>query len=325
MKTTQTLLLWAMVATCGCLDLKLLDEMLRADAGIETTGDSTSPHNENTQESNLPVPDPNDTNPPTLAVPSCGDMELRENRICIAEGPISASLHFVTDEPAEVSLFLEGSGLTGVLSAPWSTEHHIAITALEPGASTGVTLSVKDINGNENALDIPVVGQDGPTVAITEVLADPNGPEPAQEFVEITNFGPLEIDLSGWMIDDNGDANGGNNLVAENTVLGPGQVAVVVSASYDPAEGQDPAPDPSALLITLPATVCSNGLKNSEAETVELYDASGMLVSQYRGQAGNPREGCSAARRTAELPDDDKLAFGTESSGSSTPGHAPTL
>ena len=325
MRTIQTLLLWAMVATCGCLDLILLDDMLRVDAGIETTGDSTSPHNENTQESNLPVPDPNDANPPTLTVPNCGDMELRENRICIAEGPISASLHFVTDEPAEVALILQGSGLTGVLSDSWSTEHHVAITALEPGASTEVTLKIKDINGNENALDIPVVGQDGPTVAITEVLADPNGPEPAQEFVEITNFGPLEIDLSGWMIDDNGDANGGDNLVAERTVLGPRQVAIVVSASYDPTEGQDPAPDPSALLIMLPATVGSNGLKNSEAETVELYDASGMLVSQYRGQAGNPREGCSAARRTAELPDDDKLAFGIEPSGSSTPGQAPTL
>ncbi len=314
-----------MVATCGCLDLKLLDEMLLEDAGIETAEDNTSPNNENTQASYLPIPDPSDTIPPKLTVPNCADMELRGNQICVAEGPISASIHFVTDEQAEVSCVLEGSGLTVVLSDPWSTDHHIAITELEPDASTAVTLTAKDINGNKNEIAISVVGQNGPTVAITEVLADPNGSEPAQEFVEIMNFGPYEIDLSGWMIDDNGDANGGDNLVAENTVLGPGQVAVVVSASYDPTDGQDPAPDPAALLIILANTVCSNGLKNSEAETVELYDASGMLVSQYRGQAGNPKAGCSAVRHTAEIPDDDKLAFGFEPTGSSTPGRAPVL
>jgi hypothetical protein len=332
MKATQKLLLWAMVAACGCLDLKLIDEMLLADAGtafVEDNGnpneDNGNPNSENSGGITLPVPDPNDTEPPILATPNCAATELSENQICIAEGPISASFRFVTDEQAQVSLVIEGSGRTGVLSEPWSTEHHVAVTELEPPFSSSVTLIVEDINENKNEFDISVTGQDGPTIAITEVLADPNGSEPAQEFIEIMNFGPYEINLSGWMIDDNGDANGNNNLIADNTLLEPGQVAIVVSASYNPQDGQDPAPDSSALIIVLDSTVCSNGLKNSEAETVELYDAAGRLVSQYLGQAGNPKEGCSAMRLKAELPDGDKLAFGLEPTGNSTPGQAPVL
>jgi hypothetical protein len=299
--------------------------MLLADAGIDPMEDHTSSNNENSDGISLPIPDPNDTDPPTLTSPNCASTELSENQICIAVGPISASLRFVTDEQAEISLVLEESARTGVLSESWTTEHHVAITALEPTVSTTVTLVVKDINENKTEIDISVTGQDGPTIAVTEVLADPNGSEPAQEFVEIMNFGPFPVDLSGWMVDDNGDANGGSNLIADNTVLEPGQVAIVVSASYNPEDGQDPAPAPSARIIILNSTVCSNGLKNSEAETVELYDASGRLVSQYRGQAGNPTGGRSAIRLKAELPDDDKLAFGLEPTGSSTPGEAPVL
>ncbi len=332
MKAKHTLLLWAMAVASGCLDLHLIDEMLLLDAGADLVDDTGNP-DENSDHSgtetadgiSLPTPDANDTEPPALTALSCAATERNDTQICIAEGPLSASLRFATDEQAEVSLILDGSGRTGMLSVSWSTEHHVAMTGLEPGVPASVSLMIKDINENKDEIEISVTGQDGPPIAITEVLADPNGPEPAQEFIEIMNFGAYEIDLSGWMIDDNGDANGTNNLIKDNTVLASGQTAVVASAAYNPQDGQDPAPDPAALMIILDSTICSNGLKNSEAETVELYDASGRLVSQYLGQAGNPKEGRSAIRLRAELPDNDQLAFGLEPNGSSTPGQAPIL
>ena len=330
MQAIQKKIVWASVVLCGCLDINLIDEMLPADAGSAPPGESahctgTDPGEETETGPALPVPDPDDTAPPELTTPDCGETEQVESHLCMAVGPITVSLRFVTDEPAVVSLSVDGNGRAGVLSPLWSTEHHVVITELEPDIVTPVQVRLEDINSNPNDIEISVRAPDGPTVAITEILADPLGPEPAQEFVEIANYGREEVDLSGWMIDDNGDANSLGNLIAEGTVLAPGTVAIAVSGSYDAQAGADPAPDPDGVVIVLDSTVCSNGLRNSDAESVELYDATGALVSQYRGQAGTPREGVSAMRLTAELPDSDKRAFDLEPGGSSTPGRTPFL
>ena len=78
-------------------------------------------------------------------------------------------------------------------------------------------------------------------------------------------------------------------------------------------------------MIHLDSSIASSGLKNSEAETIELYDEVGGLVSCYQGQTGDPKEGRSAVRIAAELPDDDAEAWELEPGGASTPGVAPSL
>jgi len=333
MKTLSiSTVLWAAVAASGCLDLDLLDDMVRMDAGhgeepaaadlsfSESVGDKGT---EGTT-GGPPVADPNDTSPPLLNTPQCGGLETLDKKVCIAEGPYSASFRFVTDEPASVSLTVSNEQARGgVLTEPWQTTHHIAVAGLTSEADSTVAIIVEDINGNKTELEQVALGTDGHPVSITEVLADPIGPEPAQEFVEIANFGSLEVDISGWMVDDNEDANG--PLIPEGTMLGPGQVGVLVSASFDVNDNQDPAPDPTALMIVLETSVGSNGLKNSEAETIELYDNEGTLVSQYRGQAGNPKEGHSVIRLLSELPDGDLFAFDLEPNPTPTPGQAPSL
>jgi hypothetical protein len=125
------------------------------------------------------------------------------------------------------------------------------------------------------------------------------------------------------MIDDNGDYDG--DLIPDGTALAPGQIGLLVSPDYDPGSAEDPAPDPAACLIQLGSSIASSGLKNSEAESVELYDGLGGLVSCYQGQTGDPKEGRSAVRRAVELPDGDPLAWELEPGGSSTPGIAPYL
>jgi hypothetical protein len=236
---------------------------------------------------------------------------------CIAEGPTSASFRFETDEPAVVEITGEGETDSAVFSDDWTTAHHLAVFGLSEGEVI-LSLVVKDINDNAFSTELPIAGIGGISVSITEILADPAGPEPAQEFVEIVNYGDVLVDLSGWMIDDGGDLNG--DLITEGTMLAAGKAAVIVGADYNPEEPGEPTLSADSLLIRLDSSIASNGLKNSEAETVELYDALKDLVSRYNGTAGAPREGVSTVRLAPGLPDGDAAAFGPEPGGSATPG-----
>lgn len=332
MRAHITIIIWAAVAACGCLDLELLDEMDPMDAGDTDTGgadsdadsDADGDTDSDADGDGPPATDSDDEIPPALAGLSCGPGEVTSGVFCLAVGPISASLRFATDEPAAIALEIAEEGAAfAVLSDDWSLEHHLGVTGLEPGVAIDLTVTFADVNDNAGTEVVQVTAPGGDPVAVTEVLADPLGPEPAQEFVEIANVGAVEIDLSGWMIDDNGDFDG--DLIAEGTILLPGQVALLVSPDYDPGSAEDPAPNPAALIVNLDSSIGSAGLKNSEAETVELYDGFGNLVSCYLGQAGDPKEGRSAERVAAELPDGDARAWQLEPGGGSTPGAAPTL
>jgi hypothetical protein len=211
-----------------------------------------------------------------------------------------------------------------VLSDAQRTTHLAAVTNLSGDADTTLTVRSADINGNEATVTVSVRGTGGVPVVITEVLADPFGEEPSQEFVEIANIGSERADLSSWMVDDNNDQNG--DLLPEGTILEAGQVAVLVSLNFVvDAAGEDPAPADGALIVYLESSIGSNGLKNSEAETVELYDAAGNLVSAYDGRAGVLGEGISASRAFAELPDGCPEAFAADPSGASSPGSVARL
>jgi hypothetical protein len=146
-------------------------------------------------------------------------------------------------------------------------------------------------------------------ISITEVLADPEGAEPVQEFVEIANYGDEPVDLSGWMIDDNGDHNG--DLLPEGTVLQAGEAALIVQSGFV-------SPVENLHLINIESSIGSNGLKNSESESVELYDLSGAAVSVFSSRL-TPRQECSIVRRHVAYPD-AAGAFDYEQSEKTTPG-----
>ena len=341
-KATEFFVLVTAAAACGCLDLNLLDDMVPIDAGAldseqkseseeqsesANSGENSTGDPEGGDEDDSPVGPPDtdasDLEPPGIVPAACGAGESAVEQFCVAVGPASASIRFSTDEPAVVSLNSGAGGYCGLISEAWSTDHHGAVSDLVAETASKVTIGIEDVNGNRAEVDIEISGLDGPAVVITEVLADPYGTEPNQEFVEIVNIGGDEIDLGGWMIDDNADSNG--DLIPDGAILGPGAVAVLVPAAYDPLEGQDPSPVQSCEIIYLESSIGSNGLKNSDAESIELYDATGSLVSQYRGQTGAPKEGCSAVRLAAELPDGDEWGWALDPSGRSSPGIAPTL
>jgi hypothetical protein len=316
MNTPRTLIpIWVAAVTWGCLDLELLDEMIRIDAG---TGEST----EHDSDSAGPPPlDPLDQTAPQLIALACASRERLDQSVCLAEGPNAASLRLATDEPAVFDLTAAGENPAEVLSSAWSTEHHGAVGDLPSDQAQAVIVGVVDVNGNRREVTVTVEAQGGPAVAITEVLANPLGPEPAQEFVEIANTGKDQVDISAWMIDDNGDQDG--DLVPSSTVLAPGGVALLVGPGYDPAQGQDPAPAAGALLVFFDSSLCSGGLKNTDPETVELYDQTGQLISTCPAQS--PPAGTSLQRLLADLPDADPLAWAPHPASTSTPGQTAAL
>jgi hypothetical protein len=327
-------IIWVAAAVCGCLDLGLLDDMDPMDSGsaaegtsdadADADGDADADADTDSDGDGPPATDSADTDPPALVSLSCGAGEDDSGGICVAVGPVSASLRLATDEPASVALEVGDAGVSGgVLSAAWSYEHHLGLTGLPPGVPLEAAISLVDVNENHDSVAVSVTATGGDAVAITEVLADPAGAEPDQELVEIANLGSVALDLSGWMIDDNGDLNG--DLLPDGAILEPGQVAILVGPNFDPSATEDPAPDPAALIIYLSSSIGSNGLKNSEVEPVELYDGNSGLVSRYAGQMGDPVEGRSAYRIAAELPDGDEMAWELSPAGGATPGTVPTL
>ena len=312
---------WVAAICCGCLDLNLLDDMNPVpdtDSASEEAEEGADESSAAGSDGDAPSADSSDVTPPAVVPSTCAAAERSADNVCIAEGPVSATVRFVTDEAASVTLSDAATVTTRLLSDSWTRTHRAVTIGLSEGAETALLLSVSDINGNETELSIALRGTGGPAAAITEVSADPAGAEPAQEFVEIANIGDTTLDLSGWMLDDNDEKDG--DLLPEGTMLQAGGVALLVPSTYDAASSEDPSPDAAALLIYLDGSIGTNGLKNSEAEPVVLYDSQGNVVSVYDGRMGTPSEGVSVVRCYAELPDADPDAFCAEAGGTSTPG-----
>lgn len=314
-----------LVVLSGCVDLGLLDELVPFDGGEDGEGsdidaDVDSDADGDSDTGGPPATDADDTEAPALVPIPCGAAEEEKAGFCVVAGNGTAAIRFATDEPASAAASADGARAE-VVSGPWATEHLVVAAGLPADVEVALAVVIEDVNGNSAPLEVPVVALDGPTVAITEVLADPSGAEPDQELVEIANTGAAEVDLAGWMIDDNGDANG--DVLPDGCVLAPGQVAILVAPDYDPESAEDPAPAAGAIIVRLEGSIGTSGLKNDAAESVELYDAGGAIVSAYDGRLGKPAEGRSATRVRAEVPDGCPLAFGDAPVNPPTPGEAP--
>ena len=145
------------------------------------------------------------------------------------------------------------------------------------GAPARVELSGVDLAGNRTLmqLDEIVEYRPVPAVIITEVLANPAGAEPRQEFVEILNIGDTLVKMEGWRLSDRADADG--DLVPTETLF-PGEFGLLVAPNYDPYCDRDPNPDPNALIIYMPSTLGTRGLVN-RGSPVYLRDSNGELIS----------------------------------------------
>jgi hypothetical protein len=208
------------------------------------------------------------------------------------------------------------------LGAPWVKDSLVGgtltITGLAPDRELELTVGTLDLSGTltEDVVRVKTT-LPRPHLVLNEVLANPVGPEPQQEWIELYNDGSEPIDLTGLRLFD---ASGESILPAAG--LSAGAFALLVREDYDPESGIDQPPVSGTLLVRLPQ-LGKNGLGNAgEALRIEAPD--GRVLSRFPAVA-QALAGTSAVRREPTARDDDPTAFGLNRSNGASPGaHNPT-
>ncbi len=177
-----------------------------------------------------------------------------------------------------------------------------SIKGLTPSSS--IELSVHTLDATGRWTDVRVAVQTGPArphFVLNEVYANPVGPEPAQEWIEIVNDGTVAGDLGGlWL----GDAAGEVEL--PSAFVGPGAFAVLVGAAYS-EDGEYDAPPAVGSRVVRLEKLGTNGLSN-EGEPLRLRDPSGVVLSRFPALP-KPKAGLGVARVAPDAPDDQEASF----------------
>jgi hypothetical protein len=153
---------------------------------------------------------------------------------------------------------------------------------LSPGVPAEIVLRVTDRAGNQietsaGSIDLP---PETPLLVITEVLANPAGPEPGQEFVELRNVGDSDLSLAGLRLED----SKGGDVLPEAT-LAAGAYALIVPSTYDPGSPRDVPPRAGTLMVPVDTRIGADGLSNT-GEVVRLRmpgTGTEPLISLYGG------------------------------------------
>jgi hypothetical protein len=196
-----------------------------------------------------------------------------------------ATVRFSTDEPVAAEVIVRAGTAEAVTPAGLGLaafDLAAAFRGLEPETPAEIELHLVDRAGNEaessaGTVEVPPAT---PPLAITEVLANPAGTEPGQEFVELRNLGDADLSLAGLRLED----AKGADVLPEST-LAPGGYALLVPSSFDPQSTRDVAPRPGTLMVPLDARLGSDGLSNA-GEVVRLRlpgTALEPIVSSYGG------------------------------------------
>ncbi|HEY3236916.1 MAG TPA: lamin tail domain-containing protein [Polyangiaceae bacterium] len=149
-------------------------------------------------------------------------------------------------------------------------------------------------------------------VVLNEVLANPAGPEPAQEWVELVNDGLKPVSLGGWLLED----TGGSAALPDFELL-PQSFVLIVGQDYA-ADGVYDLPPADGVAILRVPKLAKNGLSNL-GEPLALREPSGTVVSRFPALAA-PKSGVSAARRYPWSQDDDPSAFALHAAPGASPG-----
>ncbi|MEZ4382025.1 MAG: hypothetical protein R3A79_11810 [Nannocystaceae bacterium] len=218
----------------------------------------------------------------------------------------------------------EGTLAAGVALRRWPTS----------GSPLRVLLELEDRAGNRAAEErlIALPASEPPPLAIVEILANPAGPEPAQEFVELLDVREegaartvegLRIVDAAWPEVAAAIAEGelpGAAIPAFTSE--PGRRAVIVGDDFRRGDPSDPDPPPDAALVVLDRAIGSGGLGNS-GEPLTIYDPqAGALVAAY----GSPRKSHVQGRSVVNVDPgacDIAGAWRAHPLGASSPGWSP--
>lgn len=151
-----------------------------------------------------------------------------------------------------------------------------------------------------------------PHVVINEVLANPLGAEPAQEWIELVNDGSLSVELEGFVL---ADSAGPSVLPAH--LLTPNAFVILAREDFQRDDGSD-VPVPAGVAVLTLTALGKNGLTNS-GELLELRTPEAVVLSRFPALP-KPKAGISVARRSPEALDDDLTAFVLHPAPGASPG-----
>lgn len=280
-----------------------LDPLVRLDAGLhqlgldegslDVRGEPIEPTFAEFQVTALPV-DP--------ALPSTGECERDEERVagfCLLRG----------DDSLRVRAFLTASAIVELGAAGLVTralaeraEVTLRLPGLDPDTFYSLRVTATGLDGSAHLLET-LVRTHPPlmTLTITEVLADPLGPDPAQEYVELLNYGEEPVPLMGLRLADDPSREG--DLVTSSLRVPPGGRVLLVSEHFEPDAMEGDAPIPAGLpLVRLAGPIATGGLTNG-GEPLFLRDAQNRRLAAVPALGGNPGR-CSV--RSAPNPRDER-------------------
>lgn len=176
------------------------------------------------------------------------------------------------------------------------------LRGFSPSSSIDLTILALDASGRPQTGALVTTTQPPlPHVVISEVLANPLGVEPDQEWIELYNDGLAPADLSSYSIVDIG---GDTPLPA--ATLPPGAFALVVNEPFVEDDELGPPPAPGTLVLRVPK-LGKDGLKN-DGEPLKLRAPDGTIVSRFPA-APKPKAGHGVTRITPSSPDGDPTSF----------------
>jgi hypothetical protein len=155
-----------------------------------------------------------------------------------------------------------------------------------------------------------------PRWVLNEVLANPLGREPAEEWIELVNGSSLALDLGGLVLEDSG-----GRVELPALLVAPGAHVLVVREDFG-SLGQDVVPAEATPFLRV-AELGKNGLSNS-GEPLRLLDRSGAVLSAFPSLASK-HAGVSLARRSLDTTDADVAGFAEHAAPGASPGAANRL
>ncbi len=259
-----------------------------------------------------------DLDPPELLPLACEATESAVGPACVEGAGDVATVRIAADEPVRVTLVAtDGRSRIEAASAGSATAHTIVLRGLASERSVDLEIAAFDLaaNGTEvaGAFDS---GTPLPSLVLSEVYADPVGPEPEQEFIEVVNVGESAVVLDGLAV---ADGAGTGDPIVGAPPLAAGAYAILVHPAFVPG-GADPAPAPGAAVVRLAGPIGSNGLLNA-GETVSIVDAAGRTVC-VAPDLLPPRTGTSIERTDLSADPYDAGSWAHNPSSSATPGAA---
>jgi hypothetical protein len=259
-----------------------------------------------------------DLDPPDLLPLACEPTEGAVGPTCVEGAGEVATVRLAADEAVRVELVAtDGPVRIEAASAGSATAHAIRIEGLTADRSVRLDVAAIDLAANRTgAAGAFDSGTPLPALVLSETYADPVGPEPEQEFIEVVNVGDGAVVLDGLAV---ADGAGTGEPIAGAPPLPAGAYAILVHPAFVPGGG-DPAPAPGAAVVRLAGPIGSNGLLNA-GETVSIVDAAGRTVT-IAPDLLPPRTGVSIERTDLAADPYDAGSWAHNPSSSATPGAA---